>query len=169
MPLRGEHGELDAAKLADAVAEGLLGRLVRAELVKGPRAKGKLTYRIHINNASPLRLNGLAAVGLESKEDAKPRVLSGISIPPRRSMTVPASEEVVKTLGLKHGIRRDGPRSERPVRACRADQPTAAWERAGMPLGQDAAGRLARGDPAGRCPAFATCFPLLHGLNSCPA
>ena len=96
---------MDAAKLADEVAEGLLGRLVRAQLVKGPRAKGKLTYRLHINNASPLRLNGLAAVGVESKEDAKPRVLSGISIPPRRSMTVPASEEVVKTLGLKHGIR----------------------------------------------------------------
>ena len=102
VPIR---GEVDAAKLADKVAEGMLGRLVRAELVKGPRAKGKLTYRLQINNASPLRLNGLAAVGLESKEDAKPRVLSGISIPPRRSMTVPASEEVVKTLGLKRGIR----------------------------------------------------------------
>ena len=75
------------------------------QLVKGPRAKGKLTYRLQINNASPLRLNGLAAVGVESKEDAKPRVLTGISIPPRRSMTVPASEEVVKTLGLKRGIR----------------------------------------------------------------
>ena len=105
VPTRGEHGEVDAARLADEVAEGLLGRLVRAQLVKGPRAKGKLTYRLHINNASPLRLNGLAAVGSESQADAKPRVLTGISIPPRRSMTVPASEEVVKTLGLKRGIR----------------------------------------------------------------
>ena len=82
-----------------------MGRLVRAKLVEEPRDKGKLTYRLHIDDASPLRLNGLAAVGLESKEDAKPRVLSGISIPPRRSVTVPASEEVVKMLGLKLGIR----------------------------------------------------------------
>ena len=67
--------------------------------------KGKLTYRLRIENATPLRLSGLAAVGIESKDDAKPRVLSGISIPPRRSMTVPASEEVIKELGLKHGIR----------------------------------------------------------------
>ncbi len=94
-----------ASALADAVAEGLLGQLVRAKLVRGPREKGKLTYRIQISNGSPYRLNGLAAVGLESKEDEKPRVLSGISLPPRRSLTVPASEEVVKQLGLKHGIR----------------------------------------------------------------
>ena len=85
---------------------GTLNRLVRAQLIKGPRDKGKLTYRIRIDNASPLILNGLAALGTDSKPRTQtPRVLSGISIPPRRSMTVPASEEVVKTLGLKHGIR----------------------------------------------------------------
>ena len=83
----------------------MLGRLVRAAARQGAAAKGKLTYRLRIDNASPLRLNGLAAMGMESKEDEKPRVLSGISISPRRSMTVPASEEVVKTLGLKQGIR----------------------------------------------------------------
>ncbi len=54
---------------------------------------------------SPLRLNGVAAVGVGSKADEKARVLSGISVPPRRSMTVPASEELVKALGLKQGIR----------------------------------------------------------------
>ncbi len=54
---------------------------------------------------SPLRLNGVAAVGVGSKPDEKARVLSGISVPPRRSMTVPASEELVKALGLKQGIR----------------------------------------------------------------
>jgi hypothetical protein len=105
LPLGDEKSDVDATKLADHVAEGLLGRVVRAQLVKGPREKGKLTYRIHINNTSPFRLNGLAAVGLESKDDSKPRVLAGISIPPRRSMTVPASEDVVNTLGLKRGIR----------------------------------------------------------------
>ena len=67
--------------------------------------KGKLTYGIRIDNASPLRLNGLAAVGVESGKDVEAHVLAGISIPPRRSMTVPASEEAVKELRLKHGIR----------------------------------------------------------------
>jgi hypothetical protein len=95
-----------AANLADAVAEGLVGRVVRAQVVKGPRdAKGKLTYRIRIDNASPLQLNALSATGLETKGDEKPRVLQGISIPPHRSMTVPASEEVVNSLALKRGIR----------------------------------------------------------------
>ncbi len=101
----GDRDHFDAAAVADAVAEGLLSRLVHAQLVKGPRAKGKLTHRIRIENASPLRLNGLAAVGSETEKDAKPRVLAGISIPPRRSVTVPASEEIINKLGMKHGIR----------------------------------------------------------------
>ena len=50
-------------------------------------------------------LDGLAAVGVHSQDDKDARVLQGISIPPRRNMTVPASEEVVKNLGLKQGIR----------------------------------------------------------------
>jgi hypothetical protein len=102
---RGDRARADASELADDIVEGLLGRVVRTQLVKGPREKGKLTYRIRIENGSPFRLNGLAAVGLESKEDEKPRVLTGISIPPRQSMTVPASEAVVKELGLKRGLR----------------------------------------------------------------
>jgi hypothetical protein len=32
-------------------------------------------------------------------------VLSDISLPPRKSLTVPASEDVVNRLGLKKGIR----------------------------------------------------------------
>ena len=102
---RGGRTAGDATQLADEIAEGMLGRLVRTRLVKGPREKSKLTYRIKIENGSPFRLNGLAAVGLESPEDTKSRVLTGISIPPRSSMTVPASEDIVKQLGLKHGIR----------------------------------------------------------------
>jgi hypothetical protein len=105
VPITGDRHRFDVGQLADRVAEGLLGRLVRAQLVKGPREKGKLSYRIRIENASPMRLNGLAAVGAESKADEKARVLTGISIPPRRSMTIPASEEVFKQLGLNHGIR----------------------------------------------------------------
>jgi hypothetical protein len=73
--------------------------------VKGARQKGKLTYGIRIDNASPLLLNGLAIVGIEGDEGQEPRILAGISIAPRRSMTVPVSEEAVKQLGLKRGIR----------------------------------------------------------------
>ena len=105
VPLKGADGKFDAARFADALAEGLLNRLVRVQLVKGPRDKDKPTYGLRIENASPLILNGLAALGMESQKDQAPRVLSGVSIPPRRSMTVPASEDVVKKLGLRHGIR----------------------------------------------------------------
>jgi hypothetical protein len=105
MPLGQVKDDAGAQRLADALAGGLLSRLVRAQLVKGAREKGKLTYRLRIDNVSPLRLNGVAAVGVASNEDEKARVLSGISIPPRRSMTVPVSEEAVKALGLRQGIR----------------------------------------------------------------
>jgi hypothetical protein len=103
--VKAEEGKVDVGKFVDSLAEGVLNRLVRMQLAKGPREKGKLTYRLRIDNASPLLLNGVAALGIESAKDELPRVLSGISIPPRRSFTVPASEEVVKKLGLKHGVR----------------------------------------------------------------
>ena len=62
-------------------------------------------YELRVDNASPLVLNGLAALGVASSPDEEPKVLVGICIAPRRSLTVPASEEVVKALGLKKGIR----------------------------------------------------------------
>ena len=94
-------------KFADSLAEGILNRLVRAQVIKGSaqKDKGKLIYQIRLENASPLILNGLAFVGTGSKEDEMPKVLSGIAIPPRRSMLVPTTEESVKTLGLKKGIK----------------------------------------------------------------
>jgi hypothetical protein len=105
VPILNEKGTFDAGRFTDKLAEGILNRLVRAQLAKGPRAKGKLTYQIRIDNASPLILNGFAAVGAESADDKAPKFLSGICISPRRSMTVPASEDAVKNLGLKKGIR----------------------------------------------------------------
>jgi hypothetical protein len=105
VPIANEEGRFDAARFTDKLAEGILNRLVRAQLAKGPRVKGKLTYQIRIDNASPLILNGFAALGAESGDDKAPKFLSGICISPRRSMTVPASEEAVKALGLKKGIR----------------------------------------------------------------
>jgi hypothetical protein len=105
--LAAEHKgqQLEAAKLADAVAENVLSRLVRAQLRRGPTVKGKPTYQVRIDNASPLVLNGLAVLGSEPKPAEAAKELLGISVSPRRSMTVPATEDVVKALGLRKGIR----------------------------------------------------------------
>jgi hypothetical protein len=105
LPIAREQGKFDAARFADAMAEGILNRMIRMQLTKGPRVKGRLTYQIRIDNASPWILNGLSAVGATSSEKEAPRLLSGLGIPPRKNMTVPASEEAVKLLGLKKGIR----------------------------------------------------------------
>jgi hypothetical protein len=106
-PLVQENGKLDHVKFADSLAEAVLNRLVRAQVIKGSaqRDKGKLIYQIRIENASPLILNGLALLGTESKEGEPPKVLSGIAIPPRKCMLVPTPAESVKTLGLKKGIK----------------------------------------------------------------
>ena len=79
--------------------------MVRAQYMRGPNVKGKATYQVRIDNASPLVLNGLAVLGTETKTEEQPKELSGVCIAPRRSMTVPATEEVVKRLGLRKGIR----------------------------------------------------------------
>ena len=41
-------------------------------------------------------LNGLALVGTGSPEEETPKVLTGICVSPRRSLTIPADEQVVK-------------------------------------------------------------------------
>ena len=99
-----ERGKFDVGHFADELAEGMLNRLVRVQLSKGVKDKGKMHYQLRIENASPLVLNGLAAVGTTSKPDESQGPV-GICLSPRRSMTVPASEEVVKALGLKKGIK----------------------------------------------------------------
>ena len=103
---RGQE-KFDASRFADGLAEGVLNRLVRAQVIKGAttREKGKLVYQIRIENASPLVLNGLALLGTGSPEEEKPKVLTGICVSPRRSLTIPANEQVVKELGLKKGIK----------------------------------------------------------------
>ena len=97
--------ERDAALLGDAVAQGLLSRLVRVHLARGPSVKGKESFRIKIVNESPLILNGLALGGSELSEDHPPSVLAGISLPPMKSLTVSGSAEMVGRLHLKEGVR----------------------------------------------------------------
>ncbi len=105
VPVIEEAGKFDVGRFTDELAEAMLNRLVRVQLSKGVKDKGKMHYQLRIENASPLVLNGFAAVGATSKPEETAKVLSGISLSPRRSMSVPASEEVVKELGLKKGIR----------------------------------------------------------------
>jgi hypothetical protein len=106
VPVEHKDDKVEADKFADALADGLLSRLVRAQLSKGPMVKGKPTYKIKIDNASPLLLNGLAVKGTISTHDDKLKILAGdISIAPLKSWTVPATGDTVEELGLKKGIR----------------------------------------------------------------
>jgi len=107
LPVTQDKGKLDTVRFADGLAEGVLSRLVRAQVIKGTaRDKGgKLVYQIRIDNASPLILNGIAMLGTASQADEAPKVWWGISISPRRSLTLPATEADVRTMGLKKGIK----------------------------------------------------------------
>ncbi len=68
--------------------------------------KAKLMYQLRIDNASPLVLNGLAIVGTASKEDEMPKVLSMISVSPRKSLTVPTERATwSETWGSRRGSR----------------------------------------------------------------
>jgi hypothetical protein len=107
LPVTQEKGKIDVVRFADGLSEGILTRLVRAQVIKGSatKDKGKLVYQLRVDNASPLILNGLAVVGTASKDNEMPKVLSMISVSPRKSLTIPASEEIVRSLGLKKGIK----------------------------------------------------------------
>ena len=50
-------------------------------------------------------LNGLAIDGAKAAKDHAPSVLAGLSLPPLKTLTVPASADAVKRLGLKEGAR----------------------------------------------------------------
>ena len=116
LPLAHGDEKFDASRFADSLAEGVLNRLVRAQVIKGAttREKGKLVYQIRIENASPMILNGLALLGSDSPAKETPKLLTGICVSPRRSLTIPADEQVVKR-GSQEGDQVDGARSERIV------------------------------------------------------
>jgi hypothetical protein len=107
LPVAQGREKFDARGFGDGFAEGVLNRLVRAQVIKGAttRERGKLVYQIRIENASPMVLNGLALLGTDSPASEMPKLLTGICVSPRRSLTIPANEQVVKTLGLKKGIK----------------------------------------------------------------
>jgi hypothetical protein len=107
LPLAGGEKKFDMTRFANDLAEGVLNRMVRAQVVKGAtsREQGKLVYQIRIENYSPMILNGLALLGTDSPANETPKVLTGICISPRRSLMIPANEEAVRELGLKKGIK----------------------------------------------------------------
>jgi hypothetical protein len=92
-------------RLADAIAGAMAERLVRVQLARGPRVHGKESFRIKIINDSPLILNGLAIDGPEKGTGHAPSILAGLSLPPLKTLTVPASADAVKRLGLKERAR----------------------------------------------------------------
>ncbi|MDR3632637.1 MAG: hypothetical protein P4L84_02305, partial [Isosphaeraceae bacterium] len=96
--------ERSALEIADALAAHLVDCTVRVHVTPGPRVKGKETYKIRIDNGSPLVLHGLALGGAAADSEAKPSLLLGISLPPKKSLTVPVSSDVVNRLKLKERI-----------------------------------------------------------------
>jgi hypothetical protein len=83
----------------------MVERLVRVRLARGPRVNGRESFRIKILNESPMVINGLALGGVEVTENNPPAVLSGMSLPPLKSLTVPATPEVVSRLQLKESLK----------------------------------------------------------------
>lgn len=65
----------------------------------------KPSSQTKIINDSPLILNGVAIDGTKAARDHAPSVLAGLSLPPLKTLTVPATVDAVKRLGLKEGAR----------------------------------------------------------------
>jgi hypothetical protein len=96
---------VDKALKVDELAEGILNELVIVKMNTGKRVKGKISHQLVIENKSPLLLRALSIQGDVGQGSDMPKELVGLSLPPRRSLTVPASEEVVKSLRLGSGVR----------------------------------------------------------------
>jgi hypothetical protein len=105
-PLTGKQERLrQSFQLADSIAAAMVEHLVRITVVRGPRIHDKESFRIKIINDSQFILNGLAVGGPRTGDDRLPSVLAGLSLPPLKSLTVPASGEAVRRLRLKEGAR----------------------------------------------------------------
>ena len=107
LPATKKDGKLDVVKLADAAADGILGRVIEARLVKGKKVHGHESYTVQILNRSPLILNGVALAGagpVDEKAGTVPGILSGLSVGPGKYVAIGASAETVERLGLKKGV-----------------------------------------------------------------
>lgn len=106
LPLAGDDDQPKGAeKLVQSVGENAISRIIRVQVVNGRDAKGRSTPKLKIDNASPLLLNGIAVRGPLSKSEDPPVVLTGFSLPPRRTLAIPSSSETVAKLGLRKGVK----------------------------------------------------------------
>ena len=107
LPLAQGEEKFDATRFADGLAEGVLNRLVRAQVIKGATTREKGQARLPDPDRECVADGSQrpALVGTDSPEEETPKMLTGICISPRRSLTIPADEQVVKALGLKKGIK----------------------------------------------------------------
>ena len=117
LPLSASTAKFEAAKFGEALAEGVLGRMVRAQYMRGPTVKGKATYQVRIDNASPLVLNGLAVLGTETKTEEQPKELSGICIRPAAKHDRSGHRRGGQDARPAQGHPRRRRRPERPLRA----------------------------------------------------
>jgi hypothetical protein len=108
--IRDEAGKVKAEMFGDALADELIKRLVKVSVKKTQAATGGLIpqaprakdlYTIRVENYSPLMLNGVAVLGSNAKEGDPAKMLLGVAISPRRSLSLPATGESVERLGLK--------------------------------------------------------------------
>ena len=107
---RDEAGLAKADAFGDALAEGLLDRLIKVSVRKGPASTGLIpaapktvgAYVIRVENYSPLLLNGVAISGMKEKAGDPIKLLLGISVSPRRTFAVPVTAESVEKYGLKN-------------------------------------------------------------------
>ena len=89
------------SEFIDRVAAGLLDRLIRVRLTREGQGKDG----IRVENGSPLVLNGLTLAGREATTCSQNLPLVGLSLSPRKAMTIPAPSRVVRRLGSGKGIR----------------------------------------------------------------
>jgi hypothetical protein len=104
LPEKNGAGEPNLDYLTDSIAGGILGQLVRVELIKGGSANGtKVSDRLRIVNSSPLILHGLMVAGSSPDLDDSP-ALRALALAPRRSLTVTVTPKAVQKLGLRTGL-----------------------------------------------------------------
>ncbi len=104
VPVTAKDGKPDAPALADAVADGVLARVLDAKLVKGRKVKGKDTFSVQILNRSPLILNGVALTGAGDVKAEAPGLIWGLSVSPGKVLSIGAAAETVERLGLSKGV-----------------------------------------------------------------
>jgi len=107
-----DAGKPKAEAFGDALAEEVIKRLVAVKVTKsnsgGPIPKSPRDadlYTIRVENYSPLILNGVAVISAVAKPSEPAKVLLGVSISPRRNLSIPATGKSIEQIGLNKGVK----------------------------------------------------------------